>query len=797
MIRNYILINIILFGLIFKITAQQTDKGTVEGRIVDARSNHPVPYTNVVIWGTNKGTISDADGNFRFTEVKPGYIELRASSVGYKTYISDPILVTNAKKIYLDIVIEETQVKLEEVTIQASPFRKKDESPLSLRRITIDEIERNPGSNRDISRVIQSFPGVAPTPASRNDVIVRGGGSSENRFYLDGVEIPNLNHFATQGASGGSVSIVNIDFIREVNFYSGAFPANRGNALSSVIEFNQVDGNKEKLKFRGSIGASDLALTFDGPLGKKTSFMVSARHSYLQFLFAALGLPFLPTYDDFQFKIRSRLDKHNEITWIGLGAIDHSRLNLEANKTEEQRYILGYLPDYEQWNYTVGMVYKHFRDNGYDTWVLSRNHLTNRSNKFRNNVAADSMKILDYNSYEIENKFRYEYNLRTPGGFKFNAGLSFEYAQYYNSTQRKLLGGAMLNYKTSIDLIKYGFFGQITRDFMNERLTISLGVRADGNDFSPAMRNPFEQFSPRLSVSYAMFPKWSLVSNIGRYYQLPPYTLLGFKDNSGLLVNRQHKVTYISSDHLVAGVEFYPDANSKLSVEGFYKFYRDYPVSVNDSVSISSKGADFGSFGDEEVLSNGKGRAYGMEVLYQTKNFNGFNFIVSYTLFRSEALNTAGTYIPTAWDNRHILNITGLRSFKRNWDIGFKWRWVGGTPYTPWDLEKSSLVSSWDAQSRAYPDYSRYNELRLRPFHQLDVRIDKSYYYKNWTLRFYIDIQNLYNFKSEEQEPLVRTVDNNGIPIPAAGNPLQYSLKTLDLEGSGTILPTIGIIVDL
>jgi hypothetical protein len=797
MFRIYLLTSLFIFIFHLISSAQQTENGTIEGRIIESKSNHPVPFANVVIWGTNTGAVSDIDGNFRIIGVKPGYIELRASSVGYKTYISDPIFVTNAKIVYLEILLEETQVKLEEVTVQASPFRKKNESPISLRRITIDEIERNPGSNRDISRVIQSFPGVAPTPASRNDVIVRGGGSSENKFFLDGVEIPNLNHFATQGASGGSVSIVNIDFVREVNFYSGAFPANRGNALSSVIEFNQIDGNKEKIKFRGAIGASDLALTFDGPLGEKTSFIASARRSYLQFLFAALGLPFLPAYNDFQFKIRGRFNTHNEITFIGLGAIDQSRLNLDADKTEKQRYILGYLPDYKQWTYTIGLVYKHYRDNSFDTWVISRNHLTNISNKYRNNVEVDSMKILDYNSYEIENKFRYELNLNTPAGYKLNAGVNLEYAQYYNSTRKKQFSGGMLTYKTSIDFVKYGFFGQLSREFFKEKLTASLGIRADANNFSSSMQNPFTQLSPRFSVSFEVLPKWSLIGNIGRYYQLPPYTLLGFKNNSGIFVNRENKVTYISSDHLVAGIAYYPNPESKLSVEGFYKFYRNYPVSVTDSVSISSKSPDFGSFGDEEVISTGKGKAFGMEVLFQTRNFKGFNFILSYTLVRSKAENIEGAYIPTAWDNRHILNLTGLKSFKRNWDIGFKWRFVGGTPYTPWDVAKSSLASAWDAQGRAYPDYSKYNQLRLKPFHQLDFRIDKSYYFKKWTLRFYIDIQNIYNFKSDEQAPLVLETGSNGVPLPASGSPLQYNLKTLDLEGSGTILPTIGMIIDL
>ncbi|MGC9343207.1 MAG: carboxypeptidase-like regulatory domain-containing protein, partial [Bacteroidales bacterium] len=292
--------------LFLGISAFAQNNGIIEGRVFNSKNNEPIPFATIAIFGTSIGSISDLDGNFLFTGVEPGYVELRVTSVGFDPYISEPILVTNARKVFIDIPMEEANVQLEEVTVKASPFRRDIESPVSLRRISLVEIEKNPGGNRDISRVIQSYPGVASTPAFRNDVIVRGGGASENRFYLDEIEIPNLNHFATQGASGGPVGIINVDFIREVDFYSGAFPANRGNALSSVIEFKQIDGNKERLKFKGSVGASDLALTVDGPIGDKTTYIASVRRSYLQFLFNLIGLPFLPTYNDYQFKIKTR-----------------------------------------------------------------------------------------------------------------------------------------------------------------------------------------------------------------------------------------------------------------------------------------------------------------------------------------------------------------------------------------------------------------------------------------------------------------------------------------------------------
>lgn len=792
--KNKLILLLLLFPVY--LWGQRMENGIIEGRIFNSKNNESVPFANVLIKGTTTGVQSDADGKFTVSEIKPGYIELQVTSLGFDSYISQPLLVTNAKKVYLEISLEESHVELQEVIVQASAFRRNEESPLSLRRISIDEIERSPGSNRDISKVIQSFPGVSSTPSYRNDLIVRGGGAAENRFYLDGIEIPNLNHFATQGASGGSVGIINVDFVREVNYYSGAFPANRGNALSSVFEFSQIDGNKEKNRIRASIGASDMALTLDGPFSDKTTYIFSARRSYLQFLFKALELPFLPTYNDFQFKIRSRLNSKNELTFIGLGAIDKSVLNTAANQTRDQRYILSYLPENDQWNYTLGVVFKRFSEKSYDTWVLSRNMLNNGALKYRNNIRVDSLKIQDYNSFESENKFRYEHTIKLDQGSKINYGASLEYARYENSTYRVLYTGEPFNYKTSIDLFRWGIFGQVSQSLMDEKLTLSLGVRADANNYSREMKNLLDQISPRFSGSYSFLSKWSLTFNVGRYFQSPSYTSLGYKDKTGVLVNELNKLKYIESDHFVAGIQILPNAFSKFSLEGFYKLYRNYPFSVADSVSLSSKGADYGTFGDEEINSTSKGKAYGMEFLYQNKNIKGINLIISYTLVRSESENSKKEYIPTAWDNRHILYITATREFKRNWDLGLKWRYVGGTPYTPIDMDRSALASAWDAQGRSYLDYSRFNQLRLGSFHQLDIRVDKLYFFKRWTLRFYMDIQNLYNFKSDEPDTVIPKEDAAGNRLPAIGIPPRYELETIKSSGSGTILPTVGIIVE-
>ncbi len=798
------LYSILVLPFLMPFVLYSQESGTVKGRVYDKQNNEPIPFANIIIFGTTIGTTSDYDGNYLFTGLKPGYIEIQVSAIGFKPYISEAILVTNAKTSFVDLPIEQTSVELEGVVVKASTFRRSDDAPVSLRRIGIDEIEKNPGGNRDISRVIQSLPGVASSVSYRNDVIVRGGGPNENRFYLDGIEIPNLNHFATQGASGGPVGIINVDFVREVNFYSGAFPANYGNAMSSVLDFRQIDGNKDKLKVKTAVGASDLALTLDGPISKNTSFIFSARRSYLQFLFSALGLPFLPTYNDFQFKTKTKFDSKNELTIIGLGAIDDNELNTGIeNPDESQRYILGYLPVNTQWNYTLGASYKHFKKNGFETYIVSRNMLNNRQYKYQNNDESQP-KLLDYKSWEAENKFRYERQLKVWSDYDLNFGAGTEYARYYNSTFRAKYVGETYqpdNYETNMDMFKWSLFGQINHTYF-KKLTLSLGLRADANNYSSKMSNLFNQISPRFSASYEITPEYYLNFNVGRFYQQPSYTTLGFSNTAGDLVNKSNGLKYIQSDHIVFGAEWLPNESSRLSVEGFLKLYNNYPVSLIDSVSIASKGAGYGTFGDEPVKSVGKGRAYGAEFLYRNKNLLGFNTLISYTLVRSESakmdenLNPTSGFIPTSWDNEHLISITATRSFKRGWDVGFKWRFVGGAPYTPYDLQTSALIDVWNTRNQAVLDYGKFNTLRLGGFHQLDVRVDKMFYFSKWTLNLYVDVQNIYNYKGEEADAYIAETDINGNPIVNPGDPSRYLLKKLKNDGSGTILPTIGIILE-
>ena len=763
----------------------------VKGTVIDKSSRQPLEFINVMIVGLNKGGVTNAEGKFSIGQVPPGIYRLQASAIGYKT-VTTPEYMLSTRDLHIQIEMEENQTELEGVTVTASPFRRDIESPVSLRIIGLQEIEKSPGANRDISRIVQSYPGVAFSPIGyRNDLIVRGGSPSENRFYLDGVEIPNINHFSTQGASGGPVGILNADLIREVNFYTGAFPTDKGNALSSVLDFKLRDGDMERNSLKATLGASEVSLASNGHLGKKTSYLVSVRQSYLQFLFDMLGLPFLPTFTDAQFKLKTRFDARNKLTVLGLGGIDKMKLNTKADD-EDNEYILSYLPKIQQETFTLGAVYRHYAGAHVQSVVASHSYLNNRNTKYQQNDESDPDRLmLRLRSTEQNTQLRLE-NSSSFRNWKVTVGTSLDYSQYSNTTFQKVYTdrAQTFDYHTYLGIMRWGLFGTVNYTSIDERFTASLGLRADANNYSAAMKDLSDQLSPRLSLSYQLTEHWSLSGNAGLYYQLPPYTALGFKNNNGLYANK-YALRYMQVSQGSVGLNWRKGDTFEVSVEGFYKDYDKIPLSVADGIPLTCKGNDYGVIGNELLTSTAQGRSYGAELLLKWLVAKKLNLASSFTLFKSEyRTDKESEYIASAWDNRFIFNLRGTYNLPRHWSVGMKVSCIGGAPYTPYDADKSSLVTAWNAQGKPYYDYTRYNEERLPAFTQVDIRIDKTFYLKRCMLGFYIDLQNIAGSKLKQADVLMSTgvIKNPDAPIAEQ----RYVMKSLKQE-SGTLLPTLGI----
>ncbi|HKK80288.1 MAG TPA: hypothetical protein VJ933_11695, partial [Phaeodactylibacter sp.] len=524
-----------------------------------------------------------------------------------------------------------------------------------------------------------------------------------------------------------------------------------------------------------------------------------------QFLFDVIGLPFLPTYNDFQAKIKYKIDKKNELTFIGLGAIDQFRLNLDANETEEQQFLLDQLPVSPQWNYTNGLVYKRYGENGFWTFVLSRNMLNNESEKYQDNDdSSEDNLILRYKSQEIENKLRIE-NTQRIGDYKFNVGAGYQFVKFNNSTFNRIFtsaGPQTIDFFSEFQMSRYAVFGQASRKLLDERLVLSLGFRMDANDYSDEMNDLLDQFSPRFSLSYALSERLSFNFNTGIYYQLPPYTVLGYQED-GELVNRQNGIQYIRNDHLVAGFEYNTASRSKISIEGYYKFYRDYPFLLRDSLTLANLGGDFGVLGNEPVVPRSNGRSYGLEFLFQQRLFKGFYGIASYTLGWSEFEDKNGDFVPSSWDARHIGNLVIGKRFGKNWEVGVNWRFQSGLPFTPFS-QASALVQNWDVNNRGIPNYDLLNTRRQDAFNAIDLRVDKKWFFDKWSLNVFLDIENITGSAvGNEQLILDRPLDEDNMPIgegvvvnpDAPRSEQRYRLKTIN-DATGTVVPSIGLMVE-
>lgn len=772
-------------------TAQRTYP--LEGRVIDNRTRRPVAYAAVVPVGQEEeGASADSLGRFRLERVQPGIVRLRISSVGYKTLLT-PEYILSAATPFIEVELEEDATQVEAVIVRPTPFRVTAESPVGLQVIGLREIEKSPGANRDVSRIVRSYPGVSFSPVGyRNDLVVRGGGPSENKFYLDGIEIPNINHFATQGATGGPVSILNADLIREINFYTGAFPADRAGALSSVLDIRLRDGNPEKQTFKATLGASEVSLSGSGHIGDKTTYLFSLRQSYLQLLFKMIGLPFLPNYIDGQAKVKTRLSEHDELTVLALAGFDNMKLNLDE-EGEDAEYLLSYLPRIRQETFTVGAAWRHYAGRHAQTVSLGHTYLNNRNLKYRDNDDSSEENLtLRLRSVEQKTTLRAE-NRSYLGRWTVREGVELSYSSYTNRTEQRLFTDQAVrsDYRTRLGIVGWGLFAAADYASADKRFTASVGVRADGADYSSRMAKLWRQLSPRASVSYQLGKGWSLSGSAGLYYQLPPYTALGFKQG-GALVNKS--LDYLRVGMFSLGGGWRLRDRLVVSLEGFYKKYGNIPLSVTDGIPLACKGDDYGVVGNEALRPTARGRSYGVEALARWQIPGKVNLVGSVTLFRSEyRADAAADYLASAWDSRFVVNLSGTYDLPRNWSVGARLSAVGGTPYTPYDEDKSSLVGAWDAQGRPYYDFTRYNDGRLDAFAQVDLRIDKTFYFRRCMLGFYIDLQNLTGTKLRRPDVPISTGVVVNPDAPAAEQ--RYRMKYIGQE-SGSLIPTLGITVE-
>jgi hypothetical protein len=704
--------------------------GSIRGTIVDRSTQEPIPAANVVVLSTTRGASADVEGRFAIEDIPIGTYQLRISAVGRKPIIVPDIVVAVARPIDLVIRLEESLVNVGEVEARATYFRRTPDAPVSVQRLSYEEIRRSPGAFEDVVRAVAVLPGVAQAAPGRNDLVVRGGAPSENLFVIDNIEISNINHFGTQGAGGGPLSFINLDFVSETAFSTGGFGVRYGDRMSSVLTIELQDGRRDAIGGKATISASQFGLDFQGPISEDASFIFSARRSYLDFIFKAAGFSFVPEYWDFLGRVSYRLDQHNNLTFLAVGAIDDvSFFNDDADNRFDNSRVLGTA----QRQYVSGLTWQHLFGNGFSRVTLGRTFsnyngiqrdsllnpiFTNRSKEGETSLRADVV-LKPWSTTEMSfgsqaKLIRFSTDIALPGyETPFGDTLAVR-VQDYSST----------GYKGSA-------YAQLSQRFLHD-FEATIGGRLDY--FS--LIDITTYFSPRFSLSYRLTPATTIAASAGIYRQSPSYIWLVANERNRALSAARADQYILSLEHLLG-------SDLKVRVEAFSKHYRDYPASVDRPYLVLANtgggfgGADenFASFGFDKLVSAGTGKAHGVEFLAQKKLSDVPLYgLISVTLMRTTFAGLDGIERSGAFDQRTLINISGGYRFDERWEASMKFRFASGQPYTPFNANGTQGVQA-------------YNALRLKDAHSLDLRVDRRWNFRNWNLIAYLDIQNVYNNK--------------------------------------------------
>jgi hypothetical protein len=704
-------------------------RGVLEGRVFDRATEQPLVAATVQVVGTRSGAITRSDGRFSIT-LPVGTYTLRISMIGYEATVVSDIVVSAVRPVRVDVGLAERAVATEEITVRPDLFGDRAVAT-STRELRNEEIRRLPGGFEDVVRAISSLPGVAQVSNARNDLLVRGGGPAENLYLIDGLEVPNINHFGTQGSGGGPLSFVNLDFVEDVRFSTGGFGVAFGDRTSSALEIDLRDGRSDRFGGKATIAATQFGIDVEGPYADAGELLLSARRSYLDLIFRAAGLSFVPEYWDFLTRASLRADDDNRLSLFAIGAIDRVR---QFNDDADDRFRNSRLLDNSQDQFIGGLNWRRLLSGGYLSTTLG---VTSVSYRFRQ---SDSLGAPVF----INDSREREISLRADASFVIDASTDISVGAQARSVDfgAEILlqrPGAEIDIAPSELFVKGGAYVELARRF-GERFRATLGARADyfsgiATKVVPALR---------ASLGYELDALSQATLSLGRYHQAPSYIwLVGDPANRDL--------EQITSDVAVLGVDRLLDDDIRASVEGYYKRYRDYPASVSRPfLVLANVGADFGgaddgyaSFGLEPLSSLGVGRAYGIELVVQ-KKLSDSRYYGTASLAWGHSLFTAADGVERAsrFDQRIIANLSGGYRIGEDWELGVRFRFASGRPYTP--------IDSTGDPGFGYQRVAEYNALRLEASHALDLRLDRRWRLGAIDLVTYVDVQNVYDRRNPE-----------------------------------------------
>ncbi|MBN1352169.1 TonB-dependent receptor [candidate division KSB1 bacterium] len=754
-----------VFAILFVVHCY-AQKGEIRGTVLDQSTLQPLAGVNVIVQATDLGAATDTSGKFVIERMPVGIYSLVYSYIGYEKKIVPDVVVKSNRITYSNATLNWTAIEAQALTVTAGYYVKPEDAPVSVQSLSFEEIRRQPGAREDVSRMLQNLPGVNPTTDDHNDLVVRGGAPSEVLFTVDHVDIPNPNHFGTQGATGGPISMINAEFLEDVKFMAGGFTAPYGHKLSGVMDISFREGNRNSFDGKFDLNMAGAGGFAEGPIQNgRGSFLIGLHRSFLDIMESFLDYGGIPIYSNVQGKVVYDLNVNNYLSALLIGGDD--RIDFEDEFDPKNfRPARPDTVDYSAVNfrtrqYTIGASLRTFwRKNLYSIFSLS--HSNNRfytyvnlksiagfrdqNDELDNKSEIQTVNIYNNTSVEQTSTFNGEFTWSLPNRDALSFGAYLKLFQFDHTIDYTPAHPGEANAFGQIPMPSYISVRQNvtpkTGGYVNYKklwgsVITNLGLRYDYFDLLGS-----SSISPRLGFRWEASPLLAFNAGGGRYYQSPEFLYL-----TGDPANK-NSLEDIGADHYIAGLEYMLTADTRLTLEIYRKNYFQYPVLADsgyEMLSMANSGAVYGNTGSNRLVSAGEGKVHGIEAMIQKKLAEKVYGLVSYSYSRIRHKALDGIFRHGGFDNRHVFNLViGYRASKA-WEFSFKWRYAGGTPYTPY-----SEAASY-AAGRAVLDLTRINEARLEPYHRLDLRFDHRSFYNKVTLVSYFSLENAYNRRNQSE----------------------------------------------
>lgn len=712
---------------------QELKTGTIKGRIVDLETKASLTGASVQISGTTKGAKVDVSGEYTISNVEVGSYTLLFSLIGYESKFKTDVIVRPKRITFVNAELKVSAVEAGEMVVTAGYFANTDDQPNSVVNYSFEEIRRAAGSAGDVSRIMMTLPSIGKVNDQINSLIVRGGSPIENGFFVDNIEVPNINHYPTQGSTGGPIGLINVDFIQDATFSSGGFSSAYGDKLSSIMEISFREGNREEFDAQLDLNFAGVGAIVEGPVpGNRGSYLVSIRKSYLDLLVDAIGTGVAPVYSDYQGKLTYDIGPQDKLTIIEVLGLDFIEFTKDQS-IDDGNIVYGSTDIDEN---AVGVNWRHlWGKNGF-----SNTSISNMYTRYKNNFYETRTDTLLSSGKSIETSF----SLRNSNHWRLNKanhldiGFTVKYLSIDNDhffAEYTDVFGNIIPPVIQDDVLsgyKAGIFLNYKLSPL-ERLTGNFGMRADYFSI-----NKNTQFSPRFSMSYRVTEKMTINGSTGIYYQNLPMSMLAYPEENQ---NLKDPKAY----HYVLGMNYMLSENTRLIVEAYDKQYRNFPLDpMQPSLFITDElYYRYGFFfAHENLQDEGRARAYGIEFHIQKKLAQKLYGLIGGSYFRARYRDLDNIWRDRVFDNRYVFSIEGGYKPNNRWEYSIRWILGGGAPYTPLDEVASATLR------RAVFDGTRINESRYPDYHSLNVRVDRRFHFKGSNLVIYFSVWNAYNRKN-------------------------------------------------